>query len=226
MKLIHRRSFVNMAANIRNTLNLQTFNSVSQAIDELRPEHPVYCIFPDRVKARAAEFTAAFPGEVLYAVKSNDTPLVIQSLWEGGVRHFDVASLYEVALIKEMLPEATLHLMNPVKSEELIAKSYFDYGVRTFSLDCQNELHKIMKVTGNADDLDLFVRTAVPSNYHSANSKIVKFGASEDDAVSLVQEISGMGLPVGIAYLVGTQCLDPGNYNRAIQTVANIIEQS
>ena len=34
--------------------------------------------------------------------------------------------------------------MHPVKSRELIRRAYFDHGIRTFVLDCEAELEKIV----------------------------------------------------------------------------------
>jgi diaminopimelate decarboxylase len=39
--------------------------------------------------------------------------------------------------------------MHPVKAEEAIAEAYFDYGVKTFSLDTIEELEKIQRATRN-----------------------------------------------------------------------------
>ena len=50
-------------------------------------------------------------------------------------------------LVAETLPEATLCFMHPVKAEEAIAEAYFDYGVKTFSLDTLDELEKILRAT-------------------------------------------------------------------------------
>ena len=56
--------------------------------------------------------------------------------------------------------------MHTVKSRENIKEAYFNYGVKTFSLDTKDELIKIIESTNNAKDLELFVRVAV-SNEHA-----------------------------------------------------------
>ena len=48
--------------------------------------------------------------------------------------------------------------MNPVKSRVAIKKAYFNYGVRNFSLDTDDELEKIVKETNFANDLNLHLR--------------------------------------------------------------------
>ena len=49
--------------------------------------------------------------------------------------------------------------MNPIKSYSMIQKSYYEFGVRDFSFDCNDELEKIFyKATGMANDLNLHIR--------------------------------------------------------------------
>ena len=68
-------------------------------IDALRPDDPVFCIRPAVIAAAAASFRKHFPGKVLYAVKCNPHPLVLARPPPGGIRHYDVASLPEIALV-------------------------------------------------------------------------------------------------------------------------------
>jgi len=94
--------------------------------------------------ARAARFfVEKFPGKSLYAVKANPSPDLLRVLWDSGVTHYDVASIVEVRLVRETLPQATLCFMHPVKSSSAIRAAYHDYGVRVFSLDSFEELEKI-----------------------------------------------------------------------------------
>ncbi|MDQ3139131.1 MAG: type III PLP-dependent enzyme, partial [Pseudomonadota bacterium] len=112
-----------------------------------RPVQPVTLLRP-HAAARAARFFAEkFPGKSLYAVKANPSPDLLRTLWDSGVTHYDVASLGEVRLVAQTLPEATLCFMHPVKAVEAIEEAYFTYGVKTFSLDTQDELDKIMRAT-------------------------------------------------------------------------------
>ncbi len=110
----------------------------------LRPVQPVTLLRPHAAKRAARFFAEKFPGKSLYAVKANPSPGLLKVLWDAGVTHYDVASLGEVRLVAETLPEATLCFMHPVKAEEAIAEAYFDHGVKTFSLDTMEELEKIV----------------------------------------------------------------------------------
>ena len=136
----------------------------------LRPVQPVTLLRPHAAKRAARFFAEKFPGKSLYAVKANPSPDLLRVLWDAGVTHYDVASLGEVRLVAETLPEAVLCFMHPVKAEEAIAEAYFDYGVKTFSLDTLEELEKIVRATSKdgvaATDLNLLVRLQV-NNEHA-----------------------------------------------------------
>jgi diaminopimelate decarboxylase len=110
-----------------------------------RPAEPMHCFRPAAVIGAAAAFVGGFAGDVLYAVKCNPDPAVLHALWEGGVRHFDCASLAEVALVSRVLPEGNIHFMHPVKARPAIAAAYAAHGVRDFVLDSADELAKFCR---------------------------------------------------------------------------------
>ena len=99
----------------------------------LRPVQPVTLIRPHAARRAARFFVERFPGRSLYAVKANPSPDLLRILWEEGVTHYDVASIAEVKLVAETLPEAVICFMHPVKAEEAIADAYFNHKVRTMS---------------------------------------------------------------------------------------------
>ena len=94
--------------------------SVEAVVARERPTEPLLCLRPAAIAAAARRFVDAFPGDVLYAVKCNPEPHVLRAVWAGGVRHFDCASLPEIALMRRVLPHAELHFMHPVKSRPAI----------------------------------------------------------------------------------------------------------
>ncbi len=79
--------------------SVRAFASVEQMVAKTRPSLPVHCLRPEQVAAKARWFLDQFPGEVLFAVKTNPDPLVLAAAYEAGVRHFDVASLVEIDLV-------------------------------------------------------------------------------------------------------------------------------
>ena len=190
----------------------------------LRPVLPVTLLRPHAATRAARFFAEKFPGKSLYAVKANPSPDLLKVLWEAGVTHYDVASLGEVRLVAATLPEATLCFMHPVKAEEAIAEAYFDYGVKTFSLDTIEELEKIQRATRNASDLNLLVRLRVSSD-HSKLSLASKFGADPTEVKPLLMAARQASDALGLCFHVGSQAMSPAAYAEAMQRVrAAIVE--
>src|SRR5215469_14675737 len=94
---------------------LPRFAGVEKAIESLKPSEPLYLVRPERFAAAARQFLDGFPGDVLYAVKANPHPIVLGQLWSAGIRHFDTASLGEIEIVKNILPDAICHFMAPVR---------------------------------------------------------------------------------------------------------------
>jgi ornithine decarboxylase len=190
----------------------------------LRPVQPVTLLRPHAAKRAARFFAEKFPGKSLYAVKANPSPALLKVLWSAGVTHYDVASLGEVRLVADTLPEAVQCFMHPVKAEEAIAEAYFDYGVKTFSLDTLEELEKIVRATKGATDLNLLVRLRVSSE-HSKLSLASKFGAEPHDVKALLMAARQASDALGLCFHVGSQAMSPAAYAEAMQRVrAAIVE--
>ena len=205
---------------------MYSYPDASSVVAALRPDESVTLIRPHAAQRAARFFAEKFPGKSLYAVKANPSPDLLQILWESGITHFDVASIGEVRLVRQVLPQATLCFMHPVKSERTIAEAYFQHGVRTFSLDTHEELAKIARATKNADDLDLCVRIRVSSE-HAKLSLAAKFGAEPEDVASLLMATRQLADGLGICFHVGSQAMTPQAYADAMEYVrAAILEAS
>jgi ornithine decarboxylase len=193
-------------------------------IAKLRPVQPVTLLRPHAARRAARFFVEKFPGRSLYAVKANPSPDLLRILWDAGVTHYDVASIGEVRLVSETLPKAVQCFMHPVKAEEVIAEAYFDYGVRTFSLDTMDELEKIVRATKGASDLNLLVRISV-DNQHAKLSLGAKFGAEADEVKALLMAARQAADALGICFHVGSQAMSPAAYAEALTRVrAAIVE--
>jgi ornithine decarboxylase len=190
-----------------------------------RPVQPVTLIRPHAARRAACFFVEKFPGRTLYAVKANPSPDLIRLLWESGVTHYDVASIAEVRMVRETLPDAVLCFMHPVKAEEAIAEAYFAHGVRTFSLDSMEELEKIVAATQGATDLTLCVRLRVSSDY-SKLSLASKFGVSPTEAKELLIATRQVADALGICFHVGSQAMTPDAYAQAMERVRQAIVEA
>jgi ornithine decarboxylase len=206
--------------------------SVDALVARLRPEEPVHCLRPAVVEQAARSFRAAFPGTVLYAVKCNPEPAVLRALWRGGVRHFDCASIAEVRLVRSMFAEAQIHFMHPVKARSAIREAWQRHGVRDFVLDSADELAKLLAETG-ADGRGvvapaargIIVRLALPKG-GAVYDLSGKFGAEPADAVALLRAARPHAEKLGVSFHVGSQCLEPAAYARAVALAARVIREA
>ena len=186
--------------------------------DALTPELPVLLSRPHAARRAARFFVERFPGSSIYAVKANPAPELLQLLWDSGIRRFDVASIAEVRLVRDLLPDAELCFMHPIKSEANIAEAYHEHGVRVFALDHMDELDKIERATGGADDLVLCVRLQVPSEFAEINLS-AKFGIPVENSTPLVQRARQVAERLGLCFHVGSQAMSPLAYVHALERV-------
>ena len=204
---------------------MQKFKSVEELINQLKPEKPVYCIRKKSVLTASNFFQKNFPGEILYAVKTNPHPLIIKTLIESGINQFDVASVEEIKQVRKFSSSAKCSFMHTIKSPESIKRAYFEFGIKTFSLDTKEELIKIINNTDNAKDLELFVRIAV-SNEHAEIDLSKKFGALNSEALGLLRLAKQYAKKVGLSFHVGSQCMHPISYAKGITEIGNIIKKT
>ena len=204
---------------------MQKFKSVEQIVNQLKPEKPVYCIRKNSIRSAVKYFNINFPGRILYAVKTNPHPEVIQTIIDSGVEQFDVASIEEIKSIRNFSKSAKCSYMHTVKSKESIKEAYFKYGVKTFSLDTKDELIKIIKSTNEAKDLELFIRVAV-SNEHAEIDLSKKFGSQSSEAAGLLRLAKQHAKKIGLSFHVGSQCMHPISYSKGINEIGNIIKKT
>lgn len=206
---------------------MRTYHNPLDLVRERSPERPVALVRLAPVAVAARWFQDNLKADVFYAVKANPSRWVIETLVEAGVTGFDVASLNEVELVRSVSPNARLVFMHPVKSRAAITKAYFDHGVRTFSLDCHEELEKILDATGQASDLNLIVRMAVSAD-GAQYTLSGKFGVSPDQAPSLLlatRQAVVDGL-MGVSFHVGSQCMRPTAWQAAMAQVSRSISRA
>jgi ornithine decarboxylase len=193
-----------------------SYHTPLDLVRERSPERPVALVRPDAVALAAHWFQDNFKGDVLYAVKANPSPWVIETLAAHGVRGFDVASIPEIELVRAHAPDAKLAFMHPVKSRAAIRAAYFEHDVRTFAVDTLEELDKVLEVTGRAKDLNLIVRLAVDT-LGAAYSLSGKFGVDAREAAPLLLAARrATDELMGVSFHVGSQCMRPSAFQAAM----------
>jgi ornithine decarboxylase len=198
-----------------SSLTLPRYASVVDLIEKVRPVLPFYAIHPARFRAAAKRFLDEFPGTPMYAVKANPAIPVIDQIYEAGIRHFDTASLNEIALIHNRFPDSVCHFMAPVRLPGAAATAMRDYGIKDFVVDSDQELDKLLKETGGKG-LRIFVRIATPLG-GAILELSSKFGTKPDHGAKLLRRIAEAGATPALTFHVGSQCLSPFTYAQAVE---------
>src|SRR5262249_33271604 len=102
--------------------------TVEDVVAALRPAKPLYILWPKRIAQTAKNFMKAFPGQSMYAVKTNPDENIIRALASAGMKNFDAASIDEIRLVRRIAPKARILFMHPVKAPEAIREAYTVYG--------------------------------------------------------------------------------------------------
>jgi ornithine decarboxylase len=202
----------------KKTNGLAHYSSVAAFLQAEKPEFPAYLIYPARFRAMAKSFLDSFPGTTMYAVKANPAPHVLDQIYAAGIRHFDTASLAEIALIRARYPEAHCHFMAPVRIPGTARDAAREYGVRDFVIDCDDELDKLLRETEGVKGLRIFVRIATPLG-GALLELSSKFGATPEEGARLLKRVKASGAAAALTFHVGSQCLSPFSYAQAVEMV-------
>lgn len=201
------------------------FDTVDDMVARLRPGYPVYCLRPAELERAAQSFLDAFPGRVLYAVKCNPHLEVLRAFYRAGIRHFDTASLTEIALVRENFPHADCYFMHPVKARSAILSAHDVFNVDHYVVDHEAELRKLVDVTGGGDGQVCLVRLTTPQ-YEALFNLSEKFGAGREEAVRLLRQVERAGFQPGLAFHIGSQCRHPDAFRDAIRIVGEVAAEA
>ena len=199
----------------------ECFVDVGQMLRERQPKDPVYCIFPHVYRESTKAFLRGFTGRVLFAVKANNDPRVLNLLIESGVSHFDCASLPEIELIDRLCPSGTKYFMVPTRIRDAARAAQKNHGVRHFMVD------HIDGVSLLANEIDMsrsvvFARMAV--HHKAAMSDLsVRFGAEPQHMPELLQSIRDTGAEAALAFNVGSSVTDPDAYRYAMGITKEVL---
>jgi ornithine decarboxylase len=204
-------------------LSKTIWTNPTEYLRSVNPQNPVLFLAPQALQAMARRFIDGFPGMVTYAVKSNPEETVIDNLVAAGLRGFDVASPFEMQLIRRLAPDAAMHYNNPVRSRAEIAVAV-DLGVKSYSVDSASELAKLIELVP-AEGTEISVRFKLPVGGAAYNFG-AKFGATAELAVDLLKTVAAAGFIPSITFHPGTQCTDPMTWDAYIRKAAWIAEQA
>jgi ornithine decarboxylase len=194
----------------------KTYSNTRQLLQQQQPEQPLYLFHRALLEQSIDRFQQGFPGLLTYAVKANPSALVINTMLQQGVVAYDVASLAEIELVQSLANKAdqlvTLHYHNPVKPEQAIGKAWHDFGVRSYSLDDEAELDKLVRQIPDPSSTELSVRFVAPTKHQVLLDLNTKFGANVETAVSLLRKVAKAGFKPSLTFHPGTQCTEKQAY--------------
>lgn len=204
-------------------LSKTIWTNLSEYLRAQNPENPVLFFAPSVAQGMARRFIDGFPGLVTYAVKANPGEAMVENLAAAGIRGYDCASPFEIALIRRLAPDAAIHYNNPVRSQQEIAFAV-QKGVKSYSVDSRSELAKLIAMVP-IDSTEITVRYKLPVAGAAYNFG-AKFGATSEMAVELVKEVAAAGFIPSLTFHPGTQCTDPAAWETYIREAALIAERA
>ncbi len=196
---------------------IATVCRIGEYLDQQVPATPVLVIDVDKVEHKYHQLHAALPtARIYFAVKANPLTPVIDRLRATDCC-FDVASMEEIrhCLASGVSPDR-MSFGNTIKKPEAIAFAY-QVGVRLFAADCESEVRKIAK---HAPGSQISIRL-LTSGEGAEWPLSRKFGCDEEMAEDLLLLARELGLePWGVAFHVGSQQTDPGQWDKPIASAA------
>lgn len=195
---------------------------------------PLFVYDEEHVRSRCREAVAAFPDGVAYATKAFLCTAMARLAYEEGM-DLDVSTGGElhVALAAGVPAERLIFHGNNKSIRELMAA--VDAGVGVIVIDSKVEIGKLRGVLGGSDQkvrVMLRVNPGVEAHTHDFLRTGVtdsKFGVSISggvarSAVDEIRTIPQLDL-IGVHAHVGSQVFDVSSFGKAIETLAEFIEE-
>src|SRR5690606_9510046 len=203
-----------------------TENAMSEKVlrflDEQRPATPCLVVDLDGGGDKYRRLTKALPlGEVFYAVKANPAQEVLARLAQLGAS-FDTASTGEIAQVLALgvAPEK-ISFGNTIKKQADIAWAHAR-GITLYAFDSEAELEKLAAAAPGAQ---VFCRILIDGEgaLWPLNRK---FGCEPRMAANLLVRARDLGLaPYGVSFHVGSQQMQPEQWDAAIAAAKGVFRQ-
>lgn len=192
---------------------------IEHFLAETCPSTPSLVVDMDVVAQSFQRILDSLPGAtVCYAVKANPAQPVLELLGRMG-SHYDTASVFEIdtCLGIGITPDRIVY-GNTIKKEADIA-SAFAKGVRLFAFDSEAELKKLASAAPGAGVYCRILTSGKGADWPLSR----KFGCELDMAHNLMLKAREWGLDAqGLSFHVGSQQVDPGQWDAAITRAAQV----
>ncbi|MDP3027782.1 MAG: type III PLP-dependent enzyme [Nanoarchaeota archaeon] len=193
---------------------------------------PILVMDHSQIRRNYSEFREKLPRvQVYYAVKANSEKEIIKTLFNEGAG-FDVASLPEFFLvldvIKNLPPKEfetfiwdNIIYANPVKEPNSLHVLNKHMPLLTY-----DSIEEMEKITKHCPEAGVLLRIKV-CDEGSVVKFSNKFGISPEEAPGLIEKTIKAGLTVeGISFHAGSQCNNPSNFIKALESAAYIFKEA
>lgn len=194
-----------------------------ERIKEFTKDKTTPCLVVDlqKVGERYDELSRSMPdAKIYFAMKANPLDEVVQFLAERG-SNFDVASRPEMEqLFRLGISADKISYGNTIKKEQDIAFA-FQKGVRLFTTDSRSDIEKLARSAPGAKVNFRLLLDGSGADWPLSK----KFGAHPDMLYKLAKFAKKSGLvPYGIAFHVGSQQRDIGQWDSALALVKYLFD--
>ncbi len=190
-----------------------TSDLIQNIIEKYNPDSSFYIIDIGRIIKRVKLWKELFPlVDPFYAVKCNSNKVICKLLSLVGVG-FDVASVSEINIVKNLVDLHKIIYANPVKDSNSIRYARTtDIDFLTF--DSEHELYKLKLYHPNSK---LLIRLKV-NDKDSECTFSEKFGVEKEEIEELLKLAYSMKLDiVGTCFHCGSNCKNPKLYYEALE---------
>jgi ornithine decarboxylase len=184
-----------------------------------REDGPCLVLDLDVVRENFLAFAKALPDtRVFYAVKANPDMRILELLANLG-SCFDAASVTEIEQVLEAGADPErISYGNTIKKERDIKRA-FDLGVRMFAVDSEAEVEKIARAAPGAKVFCRILCDSAGAEWPLSR----KFGCAPQIAPQVIEHAHRLGLSAyGISFHVGSQQCNPGMWDGALKSAAEI----
>jgi len=204
---------------------LSPIQDFTETNSPLLPLPPILKMSKTHLQKQASLFRESFSGETSYAVKANAEAPVMTELVNAGINVFDVASPHEMKLVRDILPSATLHYHNPIRSKQEVYLALNMYECKRFSVDHMDALQAIYAQTNAPEEIEVAIRFRMETKSKAVQSFKSKFGVLKDEAITLLNVAHAMGFKTGLTFHPGSQTSSPAPYLEHMQEAFEIQKQ-
>ncbi len=184
-------------------------------------ETPLLILDKNKIGAKFDELAASMPtAKIYFAMKACPNDQILSLLRDKG-SYFDVASRFEIdQLVSLGIPAERMSYGNPIKKAKDIAYAH-KKGITLYTSDSYADIEKIAKEAPGAKVNFRILLDGSGADWPLSR----KFGAHPDMVYHLVKRAKELGLdPYGIAFHVGSQQRDIGQWDAAIALVKYLFD--